>query len=311
MLRSKPILALSLLCVALAPSAPAQRSPARAHASATESSGPVAETGTLTFKYITIIYPGANITEPLGISNKGVIVGGLSSGSSSGFVWRNGIIAGFNPFYDTVLAGMNSSGEVVGSDEPNLGRDPPQGFLLNNGKFTALNVPGVTGTIPQGISDAGSVVGEYYDNNSPDSSWQGFLYSGGTFTTLDFPGAEITEARGVNNQGQIAGLYEDSFGTQYSFIYSNGLFQQLVVPGCVDSGALGINNNGDVVGFCETSREGFGYLYKDGTFTFLSAPEGFGRTLAAGVNDNDEVVGYYAPPGSYNIYYGFLAVPTN
>jgi hypothetical protein len=311
MLRCKAVLALTVLCAVSAQVPLAQESSARTHSGAIKVSRGIAGTGTLTFKYVTIAYPGATMTEPLGISNKSVIVGEFWSGSGGGFVVRSGVITSFEPFYDTAVTGMNSSGEMVGSYEGNLGSAAPQGFLLVNGRLTALNVPGVTGTIPQGISDSGSVVGEYYDNNSSDSSWQGFLYSGGTFTTLDFPGASITEARGVNDQGQIAGIYEDSFGTQYSFIYSNGSFQQLVVPGCNNSGALGINNLGDVVGYCETPREGFGYLYKNGTFTFLSAPKGLGRTLASAVNDSDEIVGYYLPPGSYNIYYGFLATPTN
>jgi uncharacterized membrane protein len=300
MLRNKTILGFAVFLVASL--SLAQGEPAR------KSSSSGAGSGTLIFTYQNIIVPGAKITEPLGISNTNVIVGTSTLG---GFLLTNGIIQGFNPFYETAVAGMNSSGDTVGYYDPNFGRDPPEGFLLKNGKFTVLDVPGVTGTIPHAISDSGSIVGEYYDNSSPDSSYQGFLFNGGTFTTLDFPGAQITEARGVNDQGQIAGIYEDSLGTQYSFIYSSGSFQQLVVPGCTDSGALGINNKGDVVGFCETSRAGFGYLYKDGAFTFLSAPEGIGRTLATAVNDIDDVVGYYAPPGASDIYYGFLATPAN
>jgi hypothetical protein len=265
----------------------------------------------LTFTYSTIIAPGANLTEPQGISNKGVVVGAYWDGSNNGFTVQDGVFSTYTPYYDSALSGMNSSGEMVGSYNPNYGGDPPQGFTVIDGVLTAFSVPDVTGTIPAGISDSGNIVGQYYNNNSTDGNWQGFLYSSGTFITLDYPGAQSSGARGVNDRGEVAGFYNDSTGISHSYTYQNGAFQELVVPGCWQSGALGINNLGDVVGFCQMKRAGFGYLYKNGAFTLLSAPAGFGRTEAFGVNDADEVVGDYVPPGgSDDTYYGFLAVPS-
>ena len=56
--------------------------------------------------------------------------------------------------------------------------------------FSALDVPGATGTVPQGINDSGNIVGCYDDAKGR----HGFLYARGNFTTIDYPGAPNTRA---------------------------------------------------------------------------------------------------------------------
>jgi probable HAF family extracellular repeat protein len=267
---------------------------------------PKPQANQLSFNYFKITVPDVSIISAQGISNAGVIVGGFEGDA---FILRDGVFSTYTPYGDCGLNGVNASGEMVGSYFPDNGGSPPQGFIVVNGVAGPLNVPNATGTIPLAISDSGTVVGQYYDIDASDASWQGFIDHDGQFLTLDFPGASETAASGVNDKGEVVGDYIES-DTAYSFIYENRNFRQLVVPGCLQSGATGINNNGDVVGFCQTSKTQYGYLYKNGTFTFLAGPTGSQDTTPHGVNDADEIVGEYAPVNTFDVWYGFLAVPS-
>jgi probable HAF family extracellular repeat protein len=61
----------------------------------------------------------------------------------------------------TLATGINASGQIVGYylDVFNV----VHGFLLDNGSYTMLDVPGSTGTWAYGINDSGQIVGYYYD----------------------------------------------------------------------------------------------------------------------------------------------------
>jgi uncharacterized membrane protein len=310
MTRPKATLSLAVLLLASVLPTQAQRSKARIHAPVIVSSGGVHETGAIPFTYDTFVLFGANTTLPYGINSKNIVVGGYGSGFTNGFVLRNGVATKFVfPQSETAVTGINSFSDLVGTYNADGGAKNAQGFIFSNGTFTTLSVPGATVTGPNGINDTGSVVGVYLDENSNSGSDQGFLYSGGAFTTLNFPGATGTGALGINNHGQIVGFYFDSFGITYSFIHSDGVFQQLTVPGCDDSFAYGINNHSDIVGFCQHSGRTSGFLYKDGAFTFLSFPGA--DTFALAINDDDEIVGFYNPPGTVNVSRGFRATPSN
>jgi probable HAF family extracellular repeat protein len=56
------------------------------------------------------------------------------------------------------------------------------GFLYSGDSYTTLDNPlAPNDTYPQGINDAGQIVGYYYLNNVS----HGFVYSGGSYTALD------------------------------------------------------------------------------------------------------------------------------
>jgi probable HAF family extracellular repeat protein len=100
----------------------------------------------------------------------------------------------------TVASGINSSGKIVGSYTAGDGH---HGFLLDNGSYTTLDVPGSLQTFASGINDAGQIVGEYWD-----ISGHGFLFDNGNYTTLDVPGGFSAVATGINASGQIVGFYQ-------------------------------------------------------------------------------------------------------
>jgi hypothetical protein len=113
--------------------------------------------------------------------------------------------------------GINLQGNIVGFYIDSSGGQ--HGFLLSNGIFTAIDVPGgIPGsTQALGINLQGDIVGSYADSNDFSSNW---LLSKGTFT------APITEAldpeicgcsafpSGINLLGDIVGQYFGSSGIE-------------------------------------------------------------------------------------------------
>jgi len=140
----------------------------------------------------------------------------------------------------TVLAGV-ATGAIACCEPP----VEEVGFLDVNGIVTTLAVPGATLTIPDGINNAGQIVGSF--GIPAPFGIQGFLYTGGTFTQIAVPGAEFeTDANGINNAGQIVGEFAGS--GFHGFLYAAGTYSTVDVPGQMGTSAEGINDAGQIVG---------------------------------------------------------------
>jgi hypothetical protein len=138
-----------------------------------------------------------------------------------GFLWRAGVFASFNvpgddPVLGTVALGMNDLDQVVG-DYVDAAQGVRHGFLLSHGTYTTLDFPGGTLTVAEGISDAGVIVGLYFDTNGNP---HGFVLGPNGYSTVDVPNSIATEIFGINAQGDIVGTYFDVNGTGHGFIGS-------------------------------------------------------------------------------------------
>src|SRR5207244_6442987 len=100
------------------------------------------------------------------------------------------------------------------------------GFVLDHGSDTTLDVPGSTSTVASGINDSGQIVGYYEDAGG---TWHGFLLDQGSYTTLDVPGSERTYATGINASGQIVGWYPNAIDEPppLAFLLDNGTYTSL------------------------------------------------------------------------------------
>jgi hypothetical protein len=139
-------------------------------------------------KAATVDVPGAALTQPLGINDRGDIVGAYI--------------------------------EAVDDPDPYAYYDKGRlrGFVLRNGRYTPVDFPGGLGTKVSAINDRGQMVG-YYDT---DSTRRGFLLSRGRFTELDYPGAPLTLPGGIDNKGRVVGAYLDRNGINgRGFLWQN------------------------------------------------------------------------------------------
>jgi uncharacterized membrane protein len=180
--------------------------------------------------FTTIDHPDAG-SEPgtgslaFGINNRGRIVGAYldAGGTAHGFVrdksrgarQDEGVFTtiDFPGAPGTLVLAINNRDQIVGASIDS--ENTKHGFLLHQGKFTAIDHPDATsevrggGTVLYGLNDRGRIVGQY-----SDSRCHGFLLDGDTFTTIDDPDALFaTGAADINDGGQIVGFYDGMTGT--------------------------------------------------------------------------------------------------
>ena len=95
---------------------------------------------------------------------------------------------------------------VVGFYYPDMAvANHQEGFLINDGEFRQLHVPGSAATQAWDMNPAGEIVGLY---RTPANVFHGFvLGEDDQYMTFDVPGATATRLRGINPRGDIVGTY--------------------------------------------------------------------------------------------------------
>ena len=202
-----------------------------------------------------------------------------------------------------------------------LGASSPV-YAQSGWTFTTIDNPAAItgaggGTYAQGINDPGQVVGYFYDS----AGIRGFSKTGGSFTTLNYPGGPLpTFAEGINNKGDVVGWYAGNVAgynnptpgqIDHGFLYSGGVYTAINDPSAtVSTLAQGINNKDQIVGFYESETIGaptyHGFLYSGGQYITLDDPSSnlnkigssgsaasTSGTVAMGINDKGNIVGYY------------------
>ena len=213
--------------------------------------------------------PGASITLPNGINDRGQIAGvyvdadvaplpdgSAPPGSNHGFIRdRRGTITTFEIPYSRLhsVSDINNRGQITGYyDEPDF--TGGGAFLRDrDGTFIAISHPGSAYTLAHSINDRGRVVGAYLepgaapnpDGTIPARTVHGFVWERGRFTSFDVPGSIYTQAYGINDRGQIVGGYRDASGRQRGFLLDRHRYRSLDTPG--GNVASGINDRGEIV----------------------------------------------------------------
>jgi probable HAF family extracellular repeat protein len=248
--------------------------------------------------------PGATYGEALAINNAGQVVGDQFVGSADdALLYTPGV--GFTDLgplgtgSDSQAYAINSLGQIAGTSYA-LHPPGPNGFLYTPGSGV-VNLGNLGGTSPNGyplsdaygINDSGTVVGV---TTTPGGD-EGFVYSGGVMTPL---GAG-TWARAINTAGQIAGQSGNS-----AAIFYGSSTTDLAFPSDACSSPYGwanaLNNVGEAVGASCTgaSDNESAVLYYNGTAidlnTLLPTDSGWQLTVAIGINDSGQIVGFGLDP---------------
>ena len=203
--------------------------------------------------------------------------------------------------------GINNNGDIVGVCSSGGINAARYMFLYSGGSYYTLpNAPNAAwnSTNPLGINDFGFIVGNYVSGaGSLAGNEHGFLYEKNIFyITIDDPYAlpdsnrgAWTEAHGINDHGDIVGVYRDSNDIFHAYLFSLGAFTAFSDDPVGIAGTTtpyGIDDNGDIVGSYKDNIGLHGFLYSGGSFITLDDPNGMGSTVATGVNDYGEVVGW-------------------
>jgi uncharacterized membrane protein len=202
-------------------------------------------------------HPGAALTEPVDITNRGEIVGfyyetdaDLAAGISHGFRrsadgrYRTIDMPGAlvtRPFR------INDRGQIAGHYVDDRGL---HGFVWHDGEIETVDVPGAVATVLYGINNRGQTVGAYYGES--DVAFHGFVREpDGRVTTVDVPGDAPeagTQFVSINDRGQIAATVDDGRGSTSGFLYERGRFTPIRPRDAVFTRPLDINDRGQVVG---------------------------------------------------------------
>jgi hypothetical protein len=218
----------------------------------------------------------------------------------------------------TAARGINNSGDIVGTYacaalciNPVTGETSTagqHGFLLQDGVYTRIDVPGGTLTNARGISEQGTIVGHY----NVGAVTHGFTYFEGNYVyPIDVPAelfdnpsspARQTLPVRISPQGDIVGCFHEgsqTMTTMHGWLLRNGTFTVLSTPHYAgdtssrdpDTMNTGIAPTGEIVGFYLSS--GVSYIADESgivtTFTF----DGNLFTLAWDVNPKGDIVGVY------------------
>jgi len=190
----------------------------------------------------------------------------------------------------TEARGINARGDIVGSYTD--ANDVTHGFLLRDGVFSSIDVPGGAVTIgARGINARGDIVGHFLDANS---AGHGYLLQGGQFKQIDYPGASATFVFGINNAGDLTGSHLDATGNESGFILKDRVLRNVHVPRSLSTAVFGAQDNGRVlVGQLQLQPDGAyrGFVgNKPGDFQLILFP-GAVCTVARWINQRGDIVG--------------------
>lgn len=258
---------------------------------------------------VLIEYPGAVNTRPMGINNRGDVVGIYVNPDSRthGFLLdHKGEFTSIDvpAAIQTNAQRINSKGDVVGFYNTAPGRS--RGFLLRHGTLSDVYFPGSFLTTALGINSRGDIVGQYNDVGGPPR--HGYLLSQGTYVPIDYPGALRSVAIDINDRGDIVGMYVDTAGATHMYLLADGEFTSVDVPGALGTGSLnsvaGSNNKGEIAGgYLWTDMKVRGFLKDADGFHTIDFPDTM-QVTPKSINERGDIVGFYRDLGNRD--HGFL-----
>lgn len=186
--------------------------------------------------------------------------------------------------------GLNDHGQlVVGTSNG--------GLIYQNGVYTPLPIGPAGYTLsPEGINDAGTIVGTARDANGNS---EGFILKSGSYSLFSIPGSAGMDARAVSPSGIVSGVFGNSVGNGEGFTYdpTTGVITDINPSGSILTTAQGMNTAGQLVGsgFSGTSKE-YGFIYQNASYLTFTIP-GADATEARGINDSGLIAGFAQFPG--------------
>lgn len=203
----------------------------------------------------------------------------------------------------SIGGGISDRGDIVGSYTDS--NKKTHGFLLSDGVFTTIDVPGAASTLARGINARGDIVGSYQITpTKPGGDVHGFLLRDGVLTTFDYPGHLNTVPQRISATGVIVGCYHDAdnMGSMHGMQLTAEGFSAIDVPASMNNGTSPEGNR--IAGlYTDMMNHGHGYLIEKGVFYSFDVP-GSVFTAAWDMNPSGEIVGVYTDAA--NTTHGFL-----
>ena len=189
--------------------------------------------------------PGAQLTIPSRINDKGQIVG--YTDQNQGFLYdvQTHIFTALSFPNSTATEpdAINNAGIIGGLVELS---GKYYGFVLSGQTYRIVAVPGAYSSFIIGITQSNELIIEAAKRGGPSIT---FSLANGKYSRIPIPLKGTGQADGTNPAGSaFVGSYAPSSTTE-GFQYQNKVLTTLVFPGAVSTTALGVNSEGTVVGY--------------------------------------------------------------
>lgn len=248
-------------------------------------------------------------SDGVGATEKGVVTVAVAGVNDSPIAQDDATVVGYTietvdypGATSTSIVGINNLGHAVGTFADDTGGHL---FLYDGAVFTQLDdpvtAPDLIGASPQGINDAGIIVGGKAGNASNIAGFRGnsgFVYDGTNYVEARY-GVRDSSLAGINNNDLAVGSYsspaDHGMVTPIGFTYENGRVGSFQHPDHTrlrGTWLVDANDAGDLLGnyypgFHSRSR---GFLYDGQTYTDILVP-GTNWGYAAAINNHGRVVG--------------------
>ena len=159
-------------------------------------------------EFVPVNYPGHTNTIPQRILPDGTILGcrhdNDTMGSMKGIVISRDGSSEIDQFASMNNGATPDHRRIVGL-YTNMMAARQEGYLIDDGVFTPLLVPGSLSTAAWDMNPVGEIVGVYRNS----AGFHGFLLSHDRedYVSIDVPGAAATRAFGINPRGAVVGSY--------------------------------------------------------------------------------------------------------
>jgi probable HAF family extracellular repeat protein len=189
-------------------------------------------------------------------------------------------------------AAINEDGKVAGQFATAERRN--HACVWDSSSFRDLDEPGGRLSGARGINRHGHVVGEM--QTTADHNLHAFFWDGKSVKDLGMLGGRESRALAINDGGLIAGYSSDTAGLWHAVVWREGITPVVLEPlspTFPHAQAVAMNNEGIVVGSSFNQTTGRAVLWRDGRAESLEAVEAEVRSIAAGINDEGQVVGTF------------------
>jgi probable HAF family extracellular repeat protein len=261
--------------------------------------------------------PGGLVSEPVWISDNGLIAGFSENGVTDPLIgitedravlWKNGTIINLGTLpggNESQASVVNSAGQIVGLSS-NDKSDPysyygwgteTRAVLWQNGTMKDLGTLGGPDAVAYLVNERGQIAGCSYTNATPNSTTgmptlEPFLWEHNEMRSLGSLGGTNGCVTNLNNKGQVAGtsnLVGDV--VSHPFFWSNGTLTDIGTFGGTNGFPNYMNDAGEVVGQANYPGDVIhrAFLWKDGVLQDLGTLDKC--STAYGINSKGQVVG--------------------
>jgi probable HAF family extracellular repeat protein len=250
-----------------------------------------------------------NNTEAWAVNDLGQVAGFTSSGSpvtmqNGAVISLRGLPIGINQFTGGSALGINNFGQIAGYIVDSYGWDRPAVWSNGNLSYTSSAGSGDA----YDVNNSGYVVGSGWHENGE----RAFIWHGNDVVELGkLSENPYSAAFSINDLGQAVGVSYGNSSLQHAVIWKAGVASELTVA-VANQGtyAIGINNSGVAVGGFNATDGTHAVVWSDGAYNDLVA---FGSKLVytSGINNKNQIVGYYSGAGTEDSIDGVHAVVWN